>query len=240
MSHYDMHLAAAEISKHSIDLLQKKGFVRDEFANLTCCHTGEFHGTFKDENLLPSDELWSEICSILEFDEQFSGYLEEEVTETEWRRVLFGQSSQSPENLPQINLIECPAGRHKACDIHIGINIETSLPSAIKYIEQLQCSSVDRPSPEGIRRVYTITCEVLEDGELLFLKLYKHLSAVEGLYGRMKLEKTTRHYRKPDDAVTLPLATNEAVTEWLFSVQFRQERLFVPNTEIQRMETLST
>lgn len=221
MRDYDMHLAAKEISPNVVRALSEAGFQRDEFANLTHCHTGQYHGTFRGTIPLPSRELWDEIRSLLENDNGFSGYLEEEMCTDEWRKPLSGQGSAIADYLPPVHSITCPAGMRKACDIHIAVFLESSDDAAIDYMRRLEASSVDRPGPEGIRRVYTITCESLADGRRLFTELYSHFRNVPGLHGRMKLEVTTRHYRKPDDATTLPIATKENVTAWFAECRSR-------------------
>lgn len=214
MRKYDIHVAAKEISPNVVRALSEAGFQRDEFANLTRCHTGQYHGTFRGAVPLPSRDLWDEICSLLESDDAFFGYMEEEMCTDEWRRPLTGQGSAITDYLPPVHTITCPAGMRKACDLHMAVFLESSDDAAIDYMSRLQASSVDRPGPEGIRRVYTITCESLADGRRLFTELYNHFRNVPGLHGRMKLEVTTRHYRKPDDATTLPLATKENIAAW--------------------------
>ena len=216
-----MHLAANSVSRDTVAKLFENGFRRDEFANLTYCHTGDYHGTFRGDVQLPSRELWDRICSLLEADPTFSGYLEEELCDPDWRRNLNGEGFDSTSDLPSIKMVPCPAGRRKACDIHMAVFLDISAASAIDYIGQLGCSSVDRPGPEGIRRVYTITCESLADGRRLFNALYSQLSELPGLHGRMKLEVTTRHYRKPIDATTLPIATSDIVEAWFADCESR-------------------
>jgi hypothetical protein len=211
---YDMHLSAALISQSTIARLNQIGFVRDEFVNLTFCHTGEYHATYRGSNPLPDDDLWDNICFLLESDERFSGYLEEEANESVYRRKLLGTGFVMPEFLPPIRLVECPAGVQKLCDIHIGISLSHSAESAIEYLKRLELSSVDKPSPDGIRRVYTLTCESLKDGERLYLWLGQHLSTLPGLRGTIKLEKISKHFRKPENATTLPIATLKAVSQW--------------------------
>jgi hypothetical protein len=215
MNDYDLHLAAASISPKSVSILGHLGFVRDEFANLTYCHTGDYHGTFRGSIRLPNKDLWNKVCDVLESDEQFSGYMEEELTVEDWRGLLHGDGGVSdPAALPPLAMITCPVGRKKACDIHMAVYLDSSTPATVELMAGLQASSVDRPGPEGIRRVYTVTCELLADGKRLYSALYSYLLCVRGLRGRMKLEVTTKHYRKPADAVTLPLATTEGIAAW--------------------------
>lgn len=214
MKEFDMHLAAREISSETVATLSQAGFQRDEFANLTYCQTGDYHGTLRGTVPLPSQELWERVCDLLEADEGFSGYLEEELCDDEWRKVLGGDSYRSNPYLPSVPMITCPAGMRKACDIHMAVFLNSTAESAVEFMRRLETASVDRPGPEGIRRVYTVTCESLADGRRLFTELYHHLSRVPGLHGRMKLEVTTRHYRKPSDAMTLPIATKDSVVSW--------------------------
>lgn len=221
MNDFDMHLAAASISRDTVVKLAQHGFKRDEFANLTFCHTGDYHGTFRGATPLPSKQLWEDICALLEADEGFSGYLEEESCGEQWRREFNGLSSGSGEHLPPVLMTTCPAGMRKACDIHMALYLDSSPISAVEFMNSLGCASVDRVGPEGVRRVYTITCESLEDGRQLFAELSDHLSRVNGLNGRMKLEVTTRHYRKPADAMTLPIATKDAVAAWFAECRAR-------------------
>lgn len=221
MKDYDLHLAAARISQETVKKLLQGGFERDEFANLTYCHTGDFHGTFRGTIPLPNKDLWDKICSLLADDETFSGYMEEEMTSDVWRKELTGARGDAPDYLPPVQMITCPAGRRKACDIHMSIFLDSSSTEAIEFMRRLEVASVDRPGPEGVRRVYTITCESLADGRQLFKSLYKHLSVVSNLRGRMKLEVTTKHYRKPEDAMTLPLVTSEGVAAWFDECEAR-------------------
>lgn len=222
MKDYDLHLAAASISPSTVAKLSQTGFIRDEFANLTYCNTGDYHGTFRGTLPLPNRALWDKVCGLLEGDERFSGYMEEEATEAEWRRPLAGDGAFMPDPLPPLMTIACPPGMRKACDIHMSVFLDASTEAAVNYMKRLEVSSVDRPGPEGVRRVFTITCESLADGRRLFQVLHERLSAVPGLRGRMKLEVTTKHYRKPDDAVTLPLATQAAVAAWFEELRRRE------------------
>jgi hypothetical protein len=223
MKEYDMHLAANAITPKTVAQLAEAGFQRDEFANLTYCHTGDYHGTYRGQLTLPDRNLWNHITLLLERDEKFSGYLEEELCTEDWRRTLGNDNLfEAIEPLPPVNMIKCPAEIRKACDIHMAVFLSRSSQVALDYMARLQASSVDRPGDEGIRRVFTITCASLADGRQLFTELYYHLSRVPNLHGRMKLEVTTRHYRKPADAVTLPIATKEDVASWFAECRSRR------------------
>lgn len=215
---YDLHLSAAHISPQTVRTVEKLGFVRDEFANNTRCLASDYHGTFRGPQRLPDDDLWRQACAALRSDPLFIGCLEEESIEPEHQRTLHGTGSAMPAPLPPIHLTDVPAGEHKACDLHIGVNLTTSTPAALAQLEHLEIASFDKPTPEGIRRVYTITCATRDDGERMFTHLAQHLSQVPGLHGKMKLEMTTRYLRHPDDAPTLPLTTPAVVAAWLAAV----------------------
>jgi hypothetical protein len=215
---YDLHLSAISISSGTVQAIESIGFVRDEFANNTKCVASEYHGTFRGSAPLPDDHLWATICSVLSSDTAFSGGLEEEVTQPHHEHRLIGSADAIPEALPPIELQPITAGKRKACDLHISISLATSARHAIEYIETLQAASFEKPSPEGVRRIYTVTCETFEDGENLFLALCNMLDQVPGLHGKLKLEGTTRFFRHPIDAATLPLTDSQSVRRWLNTV----------------------
>jgi hypothetical protein len=214
---YDIHLAATKISRDATEKLAVLGFERDQFVNLTCCHTGEYHGTYRGSELLPNEVLWQQINAILEADgDKFSGYLEQEMTEPKFRGLIEGRGPAMPPALPQLKIEDCPASKHKSCDLHVGINLTASDKLAVRLLDGLNLSSVDKDVPnQGQRRVYTITFESLLDGERVFAAFYEYLRSVPGLRGKLKLEKIVRNIRIPADAAVLPIATSEAVAVWL-------------------------
>ena len=112
-------------------------------------------------------------------------------------------------------LRDCGSGMHKACDIHLSIEVERSDSAAVEHVDDLQLISFDKPVGDTTRRVHSITCESVEDGRCVFQCLVKHMSCVPGLVGKIKMEETTRFLRVPSDAPTLPITTAEEVARWL-------------------------
>ncbi|TSC78482.1 MAG: hypothetical protein G01um101429_755 [Parcubacteria group bacterium Gr01-1014_29] len=210
---YDMHLAATKISQKSIHALEHLGFQRDEFANNTRCLASEYHGTYRGTRELPDDTLWEKTCKILLSDKTFSGCVEEEAITDEIS--IEGTNITMPAPVSPLRIEDVPTGKHKACDIHMRIDLSASLPEAIEQLERLEIASFDKPTPEGIQRVYTVTCETREDGECLFIALSRYLRSLPRLRGNMKLEITTRYLRYPDNAITLPITRHDAVTAWI-------------------------
>ena len=172
----------------------------------------EYHGTYRGSQQLPNDGLWEEVCHLLLSDKTFSGCLEEEAMEQEVS--IEGVSSILPTYMKTLTIKEVPAGKHKACDIHMRVNLASPI-DAVKQIEGLEIASFDRPTPEGMQRVYTVTCETREDGRHLFDALSKYLARVPGLRGKMKLEMTTRFLRQPDNAATLPITLSSTIAKWI-------------------------
>lgn len=211
-------MIAGRLGFKQIRQLERLGFRRDEFANNTRCVASEYHATYRGMQQLPDDGLWQAVGNLLLSDETFRGCLEEESMEPGYECEFDGKATALPAVLPPLPLIDVPAGKHKACDLHIGINLTASTPTAIGHVEQLQVASFDKPIPGGVRRVYSITCETPEDGRAMFKVLAEHLARVPGLQGKIKLELTTRYMRHPDDAPTLPLTTTGAVADWLGQV----------------------
>ena len=212
---HDVHLSAFRILPATVKSIEQVGFARDEFANNTRCLASAYHGTYRGKAKLPDNALWEQVCQILTADPSFRGCLEEESIDPEYDREISGSGAVDPGPLPAFEIMEVPAGQHKACDLHVGVNLTLSAPTAVEHLSRLQVASFDKPIPEGIRRVFTITCETIADGKSLFDVLYRHLSRVPGLRGKMKLETTTRFLRLPDDAPALPITTKKMVGDWL-------------------------
>lgn len=212
IGNFDLHLAAFRIDPGTISQLERMGFVRDEFANNTRCERSEYHATYRGAMALPSDSLWQQTVEFLKTDNNFSGGLEEERAGNS--EEFTGDSSFWPGAPRAIESVTCPAGKHKACDIHIRIELEQSSEEAVNFLERLTLASFEKPGPRGVRRIYTATSETVEDGEKLFSALVSLLRTVPGLRGRAKLEYTTRFFRFPEDAPSLPLVTTSALRRW--------------------------
>jgi len=197
-----------------VEVLERVGFVRDEFANSTRCVASEYHATYRGGICLPDDHLWSGTCITLQSDSDFIGCLEEEEYQDTDVCLIEGSQEGEIQTLPPLECAIPSRDKHKACDIHIGI--ERSWSDAVVHcMEHLECACFDKPTADGVRRIYTITCESIGDGRQLFDTLYDLLKCVPGLCGKMKLERTIRFLRVPDDAPTLPISTEESVDSWL-------------------------
>jgi hypothetical protein len=115
-----------------------------------------------------------------------------------------------------------PPGSHKACDIHLGIELNLSSAESCDALEDLRMASFDRQGEQGVRRIYTVTCESYDDGEAIYETLYSFIRALPGFIGKIKLEETTRYLRHPTHADGLPIVTVTAASRWL---NVTQERL---------------
>jgi hypothetical protein len=218
---YDIHLSAYTISNKSIKAFEALGFQRDEFANNTRCEVTAYHGTYRGNEKLPSNKLWDKLCNILEADNEFTGGLEEEEFDANGT-VFFDRDDKIKENvsyLPSLTTEQPKPKIYKACDIHINIDLENSNKSSLKYLEILQVASFDKPKDGKIHRIYTITNETVQDGEKTFLILSEYLKSINGLKGKLKLEKTTRFLRIPETAYTLPFTSSESFKKWLTKVE---------------------
>jgi hypothetical protein len=215
---YDLHLSAYKISNESIAEFEKIGFKRDEFANNTRCEVTQYHGTYRGNELLPNDDLWEKLCQILDNDPKFSGGLEEESYNPNETITFEGKGIlgfDDEDYLPSMETQQPPPNVNKACDIHISINLEESNLDSLKYLEVLKVASFDKPRDEKIYRIFTITCETFEDGKVAFDIVKNYLQSIRGLCGKVKLERTTRFFRKPATAYTLPLTDKIAFQKWL-------------------------
>lgn len=217
---YDLHLSAEQISRATISELEALGFRRDEFANNTRCYASAYHATYRGAVKLPDDRLWNLVCERLQADPEFSGTLEEEATEPRHRADFHGAGKRLPTSPGGIGLVaDIPPGKHKACDLHISVSLNQSTSEALDFMESMKLISFDKPTAEGVRRVYSVTCETFEEGEQLFKTMSRLLGKVHGLAGKLKLERTTRYLRKPDDAAMLPLTIAADLNKWLTAIE---------------------
>jgi hypothetical protein len=213
---YDLHLSAYRIEALTIKRLEALGFARDTFANNRRCDTTQYHATYRGIKTLPSQPLWNEIAQILQLDHHFIGGVEEEEYSADdvWKFSGAALSTRFRSKLPSLKLELLPAGKSKACDVHLNVNLTRSPGESCAIIEQLQLPSFDKITNGELRRVYTGTFCSVQLGEQFANTL---LAVVEsaGIVGKLKLERTRRTLRIPDDAPTLPLISTPSA-EGLF------------------------
>lgn len=216
---YDIHLSAYSISKETIKKVEKLGFCRDEFTNNTRCETTEYHGTFRGDIVLPNDKIWEKICKVLSDDKKFSGGLEEE--EFGKNDVVFFDNethNQSLNILPKMTTILPPPNTYKGCDIHISIDMTNSNLSCLDYLEALSIPCFDKPKNGNIYRIFSITCETVDEGRRVFEFMKTYLGTIPGLKGKMKFEKTTKFFRLPENAIALPLINSLYLSKWFSNI----------------------
>ena len=203
---YDVHLSAEIISQNSIKKIENLGFSRDTFTNNTRCEATAYHGTYRGEIALPSNDVWAKALSILLGDKAFRGGLEEEVTFSEYRRFFTGgkELSEVPAIKP-FSFSSCPPNIHKTCDIHLNVDWSQTDENAKNVIEQLKMISFDRPNNDGFNRIYTLTFRSLKMGIDAFYYLETVCNSLPCFFGKLKLEHTTRYVRYPDNAINLPI-----------------------------------
>jgi hypothetical protein len=214
---YDLHLSAYAISQDTVREVESLGFRRDEFANNRRCDTTAYHGTYRGSETLPSDSLWARIKDTLGADNSFVGGLEEEEFFPQQTRFLKTSSCDAPVVRRQLLISEVPrAGNYKACDIHINVSISETSKEALEAIEAIGLASFDKPAANGIvHRVFSATCETLDDGNALFDALLEWLNSLPELSAKVKFESTRRFMRLPADAPALPLVSHQNLQLWL-------------------------
>lgn len=217
---YDIHLSAYSISQDTIKKFEQLGFQRDLFANNTRCEVTAYHGTYRGNEHLPNTDLWEKLCAILENDISFSGGLEEEEFDTDATINFSGSGVEVKPHLPAMETEQPAPNVYKACDIHINIDLENSDPECLKHLEALQVASFDKPKDSKIYRIFTITTETLEDGNKAFSIISDYLKGLKGIKGKIKIEKTTRFFRKPANAYSLPLTNSSSFQNWIKQIQF--------------------
>lgn len=216
MKKYDLHLSAKQISKKTILAVEKLGFTRDTFANNRHCDITVYHGTYRGNILLPNKNLWDSVCLLLKNDFCFEGTLEEEQYDTN-RIFYFDNTTILPvekPKLPEFVTIQPSFGMYKACDIHIGIDINESDNACIEALETLAIASFDKPKKDSVYRIYTITTERLIDGYQICNFLKNYFSDGFTIKGKIKAEKTIQYFRKPSSVNTLPIVTKKEVKNW--------------------------
>lgn len=224
---YDLHLSAYAIKPETVRQLTDFGFTRDEFANNRYCDTTAYHGSF--HGWRADNDKWDEVTTILSRDETFNGGLEEEIALPYFRKELSFEPSPKfivedyvslalKATFPEKKAVSCPIGRQKACDIHINMDWQYTVNAVKKVMDELGIVSFDRPTNNrvGFNRIYTLTFEDLSEGVMCFdtitsvidmmnAKGSSDTPGILGFVGKIKLEITTRIYRKPLDGILLPL-----------------------------------
>ena len=216
---HDLHLSALSISRATCDQLEEIGFVRDQFANNRLCVASAYHGTYAGQRTIPDEGFWRQLCQLLLSDTHFAGHLEEERTA---RRELISVSSVEPRTKARLlpfTLEPVPCGRYKACDIHLGVELSASSRESIETLEALGMISFERYGGNGVRRVYTVTCESDDDGHALYEKLCGIVKGQLGFVGKIKLEMISRYLRYPSDVDGLPIVSRESVARWLVGAE---------------------
>ncbi|MES2416385.1 MAG: hypothetical protein V4504_01665 [Patescibacteria group bacterium] len=220
---YDLHLSAYDISLSSIKKLEELGFVRDHFANNRYCDTTAYHGSFPGWQ--PNETIYSKIKEILSEDKVFNGGLEEEITVPSNRIEIIPVADIRDEAsseimsqfisiaLPEKKNVTCPDGRYKACDIHLNVHWKYSYDRSKEVIDSFGLVSFDKPdvsklsTENNFSRIYTMTFESLSEGLVVFNAMKKVISPERGfgIQGKLKLEITTRIFRKPHTGIMLPI-----------------------------------
>jgi hypothetical protein len=220
-SKYDLHLSIYRVSQSTIKSVEKLGFIRDEFANNRYCDTTVYHGTYYGVEELPSDNLWNELERIFIADETFIGSLEEEESfpkQTYYVKNLdLPNSSKTERNLLSFPSSTTPVGVSKACDIHINFSLDNSSEESIKKIEELNLASFDKPQIDGTHRIFSITCETINDGQAIFQYFQEYLKILPNIDVKMKFEATRRFLRIPKGSPVLPIVYSQDIKSWLKS-----------------------
>lgn len=214
---FDMHLSAEHISREVVAILEKSGFTQDYFRNNRNSEPPHYHASYRMHLNKPENALWESTVALLTGDPNFRGCLEEEMF-SDTLRYEFDTHAvvcPSPLSFKPFVLSMCAVGEHKACDIHINIDLERTHQMALAEMERFNFISFEREVRGNMRRIYSLTFEDLEFGDRVFRKLYGILKCIPSLVGKMKLEKVTRFLVYPNDANQLPIVRNQDAQKWL-------------------------
>ncbi len=213
----DMHLSAEAIGLETIVRLEGLGFKKDFFQNNRNSKPPHYHASYRHHFREPNDELWQSAVDLLRSDPGFRGCLEEEEFSDGLRyhfdtRSLTGGSK---EVIRPFALETCKPGEHKACDIHINVDLEQTSSEGLKELEKFNFISFEREVDGVLRRVYSLTFEHIDRGKEVFESLRNRFEQIPGLVGKMKLEKVTRFMVHPIGAEQLPIVRDAFVQSWL-------------------------
>jgi hypothetical protein len=216
---YDIHLSAEVISKDTINQIAALGLVEDFLRNNINSTTPHFHASLPDHIVIPDDSLWSELTKVLVADLSFRGCLEEELLDDRRRRVFATTISTTVGKTFPFRLETCRAGEHKACDLHIRVDLQKTSVEALELMEQFNFISFERLVSGVWRRIYSLTFEDITIGVDVMDKLQSCFEQISGLTGQMKLEEVTRFWVHPSDAMQLPIVRNADANAWLRVIQ---------------------
>jgi hypothetical protein len=214
MSLIDIHLAAAAIDASTIRQFEELGFVEDLFRECRNCTPTIYHATYRKDLYKPSDLLWNKLKSALAEDASFNGLLEEEKRE-DVQISIVGQIAVATPLPPTLEIQACPVGRHKACDVHAGVRLDTHSEAAIEWLEALGIASFQKERPDGLWRIYTATFDTIDAGRRYFDAVKLLLPRQQDTAFKIKFERILRAVRFPVDAVTLPLTYAHQLDRWM-------------------------
>ncbi len=215
----DIHLSAEAISPKTVAQLEGLGFKEDFFRNNRNSNPPHYHAFYKEHFGEQSDELWGNAVALLKSDLGFRGCLEEEEFSDGFRHELDTRALAiaGTGSVRSFVLETCKPGEHKACDIHINIDLEQTSLEGLKKLEEFNFISFERKVDGKMRRIHSLTFENLEQGKEVFETLHLLLKQVRGLVGKMKLEKVTRFMVHPSGAEQLPIVRDAFARSWLVS-----------------------
>jgi hypothetical protein len=213
--HFDIHLSAESISPETIVAFEALGFKKDFFQNNRNSKPPHYHASYETHLDGPDDALWDRAISLLKSSPGFRGCLEEEEfgglrydldTPLRFRRFMRDRPFE---------LETCRPGEHKACDLHINIDVDRTLLIALNQMDGFNFCSFDRTVDNETHRIYSLTFEDVVVGEEVLHRLHRIFQKIPGLVGKMKLEKVTRFMVYPPDAEQLPIVRSTFAKTWL-------------------------
>jgi hypothetical protein len=157
---------------------------------------------------------------LVKRDPAFSGCLEEElVLESEVAQFCYPEeSSITLTRVPQgltLDFSAVPEGIHKSCNIHLSVELGHTSERARTILDDMQFITFEKPISRGIRKVYTVTCYMLEDGLIMHSLLRQLITYIGPITGKLKLERTARFFRFPACAEYLPMQTHQQSAIWI-------------------------
>lgn len=211
---YEIHVALRNQSPKTTNYFLNKGYSNNQFTAHYNVEIAEFRGTlnFQEE---PGEEVWNEIRNVILKDVDIKGTVEQEsirpshvksFSTKKAKGVAFG-------SFPLLPMQSVQEEEYKFCDIHISLTKDTTNNQLIKELNRLDWPYVERDK----KRIYTITCESEESGNLAFKALYSLFNKIP-CNGKIVMEYTDKNLRIPSTFPVLPIVRDGDMRNWVHEI----------------------
>ncbi len=160
------------------------------------------HFTYKGDEKHQIDGVWAKVELALDKDDSFRGYVEEEAIATD-RRIHFpaaGYCGKIPFPFRIPALMKVPAGKSKACDIHLEVPAETELGALQENLIENGFFKILTPREQ----IFTLQLASASDAKQVVDALRKYFEICGGIT-TIELEITSRFVRFPIDFEVAPI-----------------------------------